>query len=49
MLYKQNIMSSIAKLVLDHYVLVSGGDVRVSDVTGVMTSRGRGESAQLIN
>jgi len=37
-------ISSIARPVLTHYVLVSGGGVRVSDVTrgGGMTSRGVG-------
>jgi len=44
--YKHIIMtyiSSIARPVLGHYVLVSDGGVRVSDVTRGMTSRGEGE------
>jgi len=35
--------------VLGHYVLVSGGGVRVSDDTRGMTSRGEGERTHLIN
>jgi len=41
-------LSSIATSILDHYVLVSGGGVRVSD-TGGMTSREEGEGPHPFN
>jgi len=36
-------MSRIYTRVLSHYVLANGGDARVSDIRGGMTSRGEGE------
>jgi len=39
------IVSSNTAPVLGHYLLVSGGGVRVSDVTRGMTSRGEGEGS----